>query len=287
MNTAKSILALIGSVMLAAGFAGSAQAQGRADGIELDIGDVRIINRAGETRMVCLYKKRVLTVLPSKCYTIRDNHAVVWNRTGRLTDLKVEVSRPRRGIDTLLYSASVAKDSAEIIIQPEDFLTTKTYAQLVVERQPPAQPETGPAEFRVKYCNVSNTSPVWLMIGLTTGEAAYSEGYWKIERGDCTTINYSERLALYGDFPPNNYPLRAMYRAFTTGPNALTWGGAEENEDPTLCVNTQSRFAIDQVVDRGTDSRRLNPCDGEGEESLRFRFGPILDREAQIGRINF
>ena len=75
-----------------------------------------------------------------------------------------------------------------------------------------------------------------------------------------------------------------MYRAYTTGENARRWEGAEATEDPIFCVNTQTKFRISHLTGNGIEMR---PCEGQNEAMKRFIWAPTLDRQVQIGRVNF
>jgi uncharacterized membrane protein len=243
----------------------------------IEKGFLKLENRAETKRKICIFAKETWKLLPRKCFTLDPGDWVLWEREKPDEDFRTAFYEVRRGPDKLLKSFALKKDTV--------YLATSGVGGSVQSSWKP-RPAPPPPEYRVKFCNTSRAEPVWLMIGMTVQQTAITEGYWKIEQGDCATVNYSERAqrVLGGD---RGIKLTTMYRAFTTGENAATWGGSRDNEDPLLCVNSAKKFVIDHWEERFADGGKMRECNGENERRVRFRWGPTLDEDIQTGRINF
>ncbi|MEL7446770.1 MAG: hypothetical protein AAGK02_13340 [Pseudomonadota bacterium] len=243
----------------------------------IEQGYLKMENRAETKRKICIFGKEEWKIVPRKCFTLEPGEWVLWERQKPKERFRAVFYETRLGPDKLLKSLDLKKETV--------YLATTGVGGSI---QSSWKPRPGPPkpEFRVKYCNTSQADPVWLVIGATSGQKAFTEGFWSISKGDCLTINYSERYQLIfgGD---RGVPLRPMYRAYTVGENRLTWGGSREKEEPELCINTDKRFAIDQFDANVAANGGLYACDGEGEQQARFRWGPNLDEEVQVGRIDF
>ncbi|MFL0356390.1 hypothetical protein ACI5KX_07895 [Erythrobacter sp. GH1-10] len=239
-------------------------------------GVIEIDNDSGEERRICFYKNKKINLVSEECFDVPDGRTAIYVRGENRAEerFKVKVFRLGKLLPKYLYSRdNLPGDTVNVRIGSGGGFGYSRY------RAPrPPKPE-----YRVKFCNMTQLDPVWMMIGSAGGNTAISEGFWSIPHDECITINYSERLqrVIGGD---RGVPLMTMYRAYTVGENRQTWGGIEDNEDPELCVNTQSRFVIDQW-DRGAG--QMYGCTGEGEAKLRFRYGSTLDKDAQMGRVNF
>ncbi|MEL7199617.1 MAG: DUF1036 domain-containing protein [Pseudomonadota bacterium] len=147
-------------------------------------------------------------------------------------------------------------------------------------------PGPPPPEYRVRFCNQTQADDVWIIVGYTGAGQTYTEGYWTVSRGECTTVNFSQLMLTTGLGRPDQPP-RTFYRAFTYGEDSQIWGGLREREDPVLCVNTVRKFRENQMIRRDDGEYEFNPCDGEDEAQMRFRWGPVFDPEVQTALINF
>ncbi|MEL7199616.1 MAG: hypothetical protein AAGL10_14995 [Pseudomonadota bacterium] len=268
------LMSLIAAGLLTLGLSSNANAQDRPRG------HVLIVNDSDEERRVCLYNKRLnMTFLPNRCYTLPVGYSIVWERRGRLREFRVEVRRTQDGLDpVILAKDDVSADTSQIIVRDGN-ISLRSFGE--ADWVPRA-----PAEYRVKFCNVSYSTKVWLTIGMEAGFLEMTEGYWAIEPDECVTVNYSARAGKKLRVPPKSYPIVPYFRAYTTGENSVRWSGQEANGDPLYCVNSQSTFALEQW--RLINGRRIEyPCDREGEELQRFRPAPALDRDTPIARVDF
>lgn len=280
-------LALAGTAMMGLALPGEARAE------EPEPGHVIIANDSKEARKICVFKEAVINVIPTKCWTLAPGQRRIWDRGRVLKHFRAKVYRVQRGFDKVLATQWMASTTMSILTSNSKLLSSEKRKP---KRNPRPTPTPGPApappdevghNYRVKFCNRSNAEPVWLTIAASGGTMAIAEGYWKIERGECRTINYSERFMKAGGGYPDG-GLLVMYRAFTTGENGRLWSGTRENEDPELCVNTKKQFTINPWITKdGNPMAERYPCDGDGETWKRFLYGPTLDKDVQIGKVDF
>ncbi len=267
-------LAIVAAAALAPIGAPPASAQNR-------IGLIEITNKGGETRRVCFYKDKRINLKAEECFDVPAGRTAIYARgeNRKAERMKIKTFTCCRLIPKLIeVQDRLPGDIVSITVWESGRFQFGRYLKPV-----PRKPE-----YRVKFCNTRQATPVWLAIaaggGIQGSEKTITEGYWSIPRGECVTINYSERLMRAGAGYPPNPPLM-MYRAYTTGEARMQWSGTAENEDPALCVNTAKKFIIDQVKDPAKGG--LYACDGENEAKQRFRWAPTLDREVQVGRVDF
>ncbi|WP_284125714.1 DUF1036 domain-containing protein [Parerythrobacter aestuarii] len=243
------------------------------------LGEVEIHNTSEGDRKFCVFALEKWKLLPQRCFRLKPDTMTVWIRGDNPQPFRYAVYEPRPLFDKLLRSGDLPGDVSEVRMAKEGrFGQSRWKPRSTVPPRP---------EYRVKFCNRSQAEPVWLTIAVSGGQMAMAEGYWSIERGECTTINYSERFMRAGGGYPDD-GLLVMYRAFTTGENGRLWSGTRENEDPDFCVNTQKQFTINPWIAKdGNPIAERYLCDKEGETWKRFRYGPTLDKDVQIGKVDF
>ncbi len=270
---------MIWKTLALAGTAALGLTAGQADAREyIEKGDLKIYNKSSGERKVCVFKYEKINIIPQKCFRLKPDHWVVWTRPNPKENFRVSVTEVRKGFDKLLRTPTLPANTVYIAVGNNNSWTQSVW-------RPPAGPP--PPAYRVKYCNVSQPGKVWLAVGAISNvpdnQAVMTVGYWGISKGDCTTINYTQILEDTGVKLSGRVP-QMMYRAYTTGENARRWEGAEATEDPIFCVNTQTKFRISHLTGNGIEMR---PCEGQNEAMKRFIWAPTLDRQVQIGRVNF
>ncbi|MEM6475724.1 MAG: hypothetical protein AAF687_06115 [Pseudomonadota bacterium] len=245
------------------------------------IGLITIVNDGSEERRVCVYKNKAINLISERCFDIPAGREAIWARGENRKNERfaVKVFKKRKGIlpPKYLYSRSdLEGDTVLIRIRNNSGFGYSRY-------RPPARKK---ATYRVKFCNKGQPGKVWLAVAASNRVAAMSQGYWSIAKGECTTINYSHALMRVGGGFPDEAPL-VMYRAFTTGENARRWEGTRDNEDPLICINRNKKF-LRNLVERLPDGeRKPRDCEGEDFTERRFKYGPTLSLDVQIGQVNF
>ena len=269
----------IWKILAVAGAASAGLTAGDAQAREyIEKGDLKIENNSSGERKICIYKYERIHLLPQKCLRLKPNQWVLWTRPNPDEWFRVAVTEVRKGFDKLLRTPTLPPNTVFIAVGNNNTWSQGTW------RPPPKRPAP---EYRVKFCNVSQPTSVWLSIGAVWNggdmPVAITEGYWGIENGDCVTINYTERLEMSGIRLNGQVP-QMMYRAYTTGELAQRWEGESSLEGPRFCVNTKSKFRISHFTGGAAVVR---PCEGENEAMQHFLWAPALDRQVQIGRVNF
>ncbi|MEM8917372.1 MAG: DUF1036 domain-containing protein [Pseudomonadota bacterium] len=225
---------------------------------------VRIENTSSETRKVCIHRPK--KVIASRCFTIRGGRTATWyRRVGKLTHtnaFSVKVYQKRKLVDKFLYKRDLPHSTGKIIIGPGSRFGFSRVRNLTTKHV-------------VRACNKQHDGKIWFVLGYDTPRMLGAEGWWGVEKGECTNIPVSENLkarwnVAYGDVP------RIYFYARRYGDRPLYWEGGKQARP--MCLDPDRRFGARFTRD-GFCSNNLKsemfrylatPKDGQGTIYLNF-----------------